>query len=158
MEMTKPIDSDVHFFPLTHQTQSLPAMVDGESRRNVISQFFSPLYQCSTWSSKTTRRYRISVLIWLLSVIGGRADAGKYGFVVVYEGNSLKISLIWPNTLFNANILVNCAIKPWFPVEASEMVGFKAAVASACYSIVTMIESRDLICLPTTVTINTAEQ
>lgn len=129
MRMTKLTDSDVYILLLAPQTLTFPAMMDGEIRRNLISQSCSLFYQCSTWTSNTTKIDHISHLIWLPVGVGGTTHASKHVFWVMNKENSTKFCLICSKTLIIPNILFDFSIETLFLLEDSEMVSFKGAVA-----------------------------
>lgn len=77
MRVAKETDSDVDVLSATSQSWASPVMLGEKVNRNVISQSFSPLYQCSSWTSKSTERGHMSILLWPPSWIGIVADASK---------------------------------------------------------------------------------
>lgn len=84
----------------------------------------------------------------------GAVDASKYDIRVVDEGNSLQVFLIRPKPIVFAMSSFDCACYTGFLLHGSKMVGFQSAVASAGTSSAQLIESRDLINLPSTVPTN----
>lgn len=139
--------SNIHSENYHDSTQKRPGII--------ISTELKPLFQCSSWISKSSKQVFLSVLYWLLSGMRSSAGAVKYGLRVTDERNCLEVSILWPKDATDVSILSQSAARTGCLFEDSEIVGFEAATANARISNIQSIESKDIILLPCTVAHNT---
>lgn len=101
MRLAKATDSEMDALYVWPQSRATPVMIEEEERQTVLSQSFSPLYQCSSRTSKSTGREKLSTLS-ILTCLDDREGGGR--MPVNMEPGSLTKGTPLKSPLFGLNL------------------------------------------------------